>query len=231
MFDGIFLLIFILLVAGVIFPFYLVYQVIKLFKDLKYLNSIGVKSPVIEIIKSIMPRALTYEKTAKISPDNKIINPTILFNAGLVRAVLKRYISDQSKIDDDQQKFNITVAGLLLGSKSAETSFAFISYILIIILYLALCSAFSLKLNIPLLVVLLICILLVQIRQSLLKFRIERGYYGLNDYEAREMIEFLLNHSEKADFSDGDGMKILFPKPKEIEEKQPDITGPPEVAR
>jgi hypothetical protein len=36
-------------------------------------------------------------------------------------------------------------------------------------------------------------------------YRIKKGFYGNNEYEARQIIEFILNNSDHIDFTDGKG--------------------------
>ena len=50
----------------------------------------------------------------------------------------------------------------------------------------------------------------------ILAYRIKRGYYGTNQHEAKELLRFLIKHADKTDFSDGDGLKKIFPTPEEI---------------
>jgi hypothetical protein len=52
--------------------------------------------------------------------------------------------------------------------------------------------------------------------RQLLRYRIRKGYYGTNEDEAREIIQFILEHAEDTDFSSGDGPKKIMPDP-EIE--------------
>lgn len=47
--------------------------------------------------------------------------------------------------------------------------------------------------------------------QMILRYRIKRGFYGMNQFEAREFLRFLLSHTDKEDFSDQDGARAVFP--------------------
>jgi hypothetical protein len=44
----------------------------------------------------------------------------------------------------------------------------------------------------------------------ILEFRISNRYYGTNDYEAREIINFILSHVGDNDFEAGDHFNKLF---------------------
>lgn len=55
---------------------------------------------------------------------------------------------------------------------------------------------------------------LLEIRAANLRYRILHGLFGTNEYEARELINFILHNSDKIDFTDGDGKlrKALLPE-------------------
>ena len=58
------------------------------------------------------------------------------------------------------------------------------------------------------------------LNQTILEYRVKKGLYGANDYEAREIVEFIFANAEHVDFSSGDGAKRIFPEPeKETQEK------------
>jgi hypothetical protein len=47
--------------------------------------------------------------------------------------------------------------------------------------------------------------LLLVLKLLVLLFRVRKGYFGTNSAEAREMIKFLIAHSENIDFNDPNG--------------------------
>lgn len=51
------------------------------------------------------------------------------------------------------------------------------------------------------------------VQKALLRYRVEKGYFGLNPYEARQLIKFLRDNADDIDFTDGDGglRKPLLP--------------------
>lgn len=60
---------------------------------------------------------------------------------------------------------------------------------------------------------------IIYLNQVILDYRIKKGFYGTNDYEAREIIEFIFTNAEYSDFSSGGGAKKIFPEPeKETQE-------------
>ncbi|HEY0602148.1 MAG TPA: hypothetical protein VGD58_04510, partial [Herpetosiphonaceae bacterium] len=68
------------------------------------------------------------------------------------------------------------------------------------------------------LIVLLVLILFI-IRINIIKFRIRKGYYGTNEYEAREIIQFILDNSQSIDFTD-DGTPKRIVTPEDLEHLQ-----------
>ncbi|MDJ0578823.1 hypothetical protein [Crocosphaera sp.] len=62
---------------------------------------------------------------------------------------------------------------------------------------------------------------LLYLNTLLVNFRIKKGFYGGNEFEAREMINFIEENSENIDFTDGNSPKKLFNEEdlKEIEEE------------
>ncbi len=62
---------------------------------------------------------------------------------------------------------------------------------------------------------------LLYLNTLLVNFRIKKGFYGGNEFEAREIINFIEENSDTIDFSDGDSPKKLFNEEdlKEIEQE------------
>jgi hypothetical protein len=56
----------------------------------------------------------------------------------------------------------------------------------------------------------MLVMLLLFINNSILEYRINKGYYGSTDYEAREIINFILTLPSNTDFRNGAAFKNLF---------------------
>ncbi|MBE4467420.1 hypothetical protein HJ014_22615 [Vibrio parahaemolyticus] len=56
-------------------------------------------------------------------------------------------------------------------------------------------------------------LLAVFVDQKLMEFRVRKGWYGSNEVETRELIEFITLHSDKDDFNDGSGAKRIISNP------------------
>lgn len=52
--------------------------------------------------------------------------------------------------------------------------------------------------------------LLAALRQGILQFRINQGYFGTSEYEVRQLLRFVLHHDRSADFRDGGHPKPAF---------------------
>lgn len=77
-------------------------------------------------------------------------------------------------------------------------------------------SAYSLGADKAYYVLATVVLILLWSDQLILAYRIRHGYYATNQHEAREFLRFLIAHIDKTDFSDGNGMKKIFPTPEEI---------------
>jgi hypothetical protein len=102
-------------------------------------------------------------------------------------------------LTNDQSKKNFATYGILLGGWYA---FAIITY------------AIGQPFNISIFIFVMLLIVARLADYFLLKYRINQNHYATNEYEARELIALILKHSDKSDFSDGDGLKDLIPEPK-----------------
>ena len=58
---------------------------------------------------------------------------------------------------------------------------------------------------------------------KLIEHRIRNGWYGKNEFESREIIEFILSHANKDDFNDSGGLKKIIPTPEFSEEERKEI--------
>lgn len=72
-------------------------------------------------------------------------------------------------------------------------------------------------------------ILLLFINQKSLEYRIIHGLYGTTLYETREFIQFIIEHSDKSDFSDGDSLKKFLQEPLEEQEEESIYAGVPQI--
>lgn len=69
----------------------------------------------------------------------------------------------------------------------------------------------------------IICIVtlgLIILKESIVEFRIKKGWFGTNKIEAKALIDFLVNNSDDIDFTDGNGKlkRTLFPESNSTQE-------------
>lgn len=153
-------------------------------------------------------------------------------SAGITGSVIKIFfVQAKEGKNNPEKEFNLTIAGMLLGSKSKQSIVSYFLLILSIAVYIIISIISGNEINSYVILFLVICITLIHINQKIIEYRISNGLYGKNEYEAREMINYILSHSDKSDFSDGDKLKKLFPQPVEKESSESAFEGALGVAK
>lgn len=68
------------------------------------------------------------------------------------------------------------------------------------------------SLSLPLIISIIAFTLLItyNIQTSLFNYRVRKGFYGRNEYESREIIDFIVDNYKKVDFSDPGGPKKII---------------------
>jgi hypothetical protein len=115
---------------------------------------------------------------------------------------------------------DITIVGMMLDKYSASDAKSYVCLLLSVVAYsiFVLLSKSTINYGVVLFVVVLAGILYTN--RELLVYRIRKGYYGTTEEEARDIIEFILDHSDDTDFTDGSGIKKLMPDPEvELQEE------------
>jgi len=179
-------------------------------KDLK--AALNIKS--FEVIQ----RETFYEFVSAVLETSKYIwaDPKLIFNAGLA----KTYIEKTIKVVSGQETNENTIVGIMVGNKIKADTKSYVFLLSALIIYIVISAVAQSPLN--LMVVLFITSLIgaLHLNQKILEYRINHGLYGSTEYEVREILQFVLSHSDKTDFTNSDGvMKELLPKP-EIEERR-----------
>jgi hypothetical protein len=62
----------------------------------------------------------------------------------------------------------------------------------------------------------------IHVDHKLIEHRIRNGWYGGNEFESLEIIDFILSHSNKDDFNDSGALKRVIPLPNSTEVKSRD---------
>lgn len=131
-----------------------------------------------------------------------------IFTSGLFLATLSLRLSS---VDKESVKSN-SIIELMLGRKIRNYIKSYKFSILFIAIFTFIHYKFpdipgtEIGIAVP-----IIILLATLINQKIVEYRIFNGLYGNNQSEIRELIEFIENHSNPNDFTDGDGLKKLHP--------------------
>lgn len=139
-----------------------------------------------------------------------VAKATYVLNFSLVKSIVMTIAPSET---NEESKKSKTIVGLLLMEKMKKSS----SIILILLLsiftdlgfqqfsdynshgYVTLIAAFLWS--------------AIIIEHKIIELRIRKGWYGKNEFEAREIINFALAHANKDDFNDQGGLKRIVPLP------------------
>jgi hypothetical protein len=115
---------------------------------------------------------------------------------------------------DDKQKINdLTIVEIMVGEKTNKTNKSYIFLLISLLAHFAFAYLTNVNFNSWLVLLILLLMGALYSNQKILDYRIRKGYYGATEYEAMEIIQFILEHAEDIDFTDGTGTKKLMPDP------------------
>ena len=148
------------------------------------------------ILNTVLPRDELFKKIV------------ITFNYSLINSLVK--ISESIVESDLKDKKSKTIIGLMLGEKLKKSSMSQI--ILLIVFLINLIISFFLESSVSSFVIAIVAIglLAIHIDHKLIEYRIKSGWYGKNEFETIEMIDFILSHADKNDFNDQGGLKKII---------------------
>lgn len=133
-------------------------------------------------------------------------------SAGLISSTIRDLLSSTSKPAFDRS----TIVGLLVGKKLKRDSKAYL-FLMIAALIQSALGLYGSSAYTPIcLGVVLIFIGAITLNQKALDYRIKKGFYGTTAYEAKEIVEFISEHSDKSDFTDGGQIKKIAPDAEEV---------------
>ncbi len=143
----------------------------------------------------------------------------IYINVSLFKAL--ENISEQIAKSTDSDKKAKTVVGLMISEKMKKSSRAQLFLFLALIANVAISFVFDNSVSIFVMVFVSILLLCIQIDHKLIEYRVNKGWYGKNEFETLEIIEFIIAHADKNDFNDSGGLKKVIPQPKTVKENEP----------
>ncbi|HAT2715243.1 TPA: hypothetical protein ACSP71_003187 [Aeromonas hydrophila] len=142
-----------------------------------------------------------------------LLEASMLLNSSAFSVVetLAKQIADSDGSAKDR-KAN-TIVGVMLLEKAKKGTIQQSILILAIVAHLFIVWLTGSDISQFVLLFLAVLLLAVFVDQKLIEFRIRKGWYGSNEFETRELIEFITLHSNKDDFNDGNGAKRIIPNP------------------
>jgi hypothetical protein len=104
-----------------------------------------------------------------------------------------------------------TIVGMMVVKKVQFYTRAYTLLLLSLVVSLGFNLITKTSLDFGLISFLLGLILILFTNQTALEYRIRKGLYGNNEYEAREILQFIIDHADKTDFTSGGKSKKLLP--------------------
>jgi hypothetical protein len=126
---------------------------------------------------------------------------------------MSRLYKDVQSLLEIDAKLKETIIGFLLNERRKRIFILILSLLASSAVYLL--ASYLRKRSVEVSVVLLLVFLLLAgiLNQYLSEYRLRKGYYGMNESEAREIIRMILEYKNKSDFSGGNGQRKAFPEP------------------
>lgn len=129
-----------------------------------------------------------------------------------VALILLLYIglSSQPSVRKIKEQYpTLSIVGIISRKRSQQKMKVLLLLSLGLFVYVGF-SYFTSSISIGIMIFFLFIMLSIIVKQQVFKYRIYKGFYGNNKREAREIIEFLLNHRDKVDFDDKGKPKRLI---------------------
>ena len=181
-------------------------------------------SKMIHAVQSrIVRELLAVELAVKVNPPGVKVNPqgkanpqeeiqisvvdriVVMFNAGLIRAYLKRVVGivgSNGLLQED------TIVGMMIKKKAKSYMKSYLWLITALLLYFSWTKLMKSPLNLSFVIFDVVMIVVVFINQKALEYRISKGYYGSNSYEVKEILQFIAENSKHMNMSGGTGLKF-----------------------
>ncbi|MBD3337870.1 MAG: hypothetical protein GF353_02100 [Candidatus Lokiarchaeota archaeon] len=124
----------------------------------------------------------------------------------------KGYIFKLEKEDEHSKKHfkSLSIAGIMLNKRAKNDYYAILIVFGCILLYMSAIAYFNVRINYYLIGILVFLIAMLLIDILIFVYRLRNGLFPNNEYEAREIVEFILSETENIDFTDGEKMKSII---------------------
>lgn len=135
----------------------------------------------------------------------------LLINSALITSVSSLY--RESGADSLEKKRSNTIVGVMLLERLKKSAKLQLVLFLCLVINLLVSFLPSIEFSYFLLAVVSLFFLCIHADQQLIEHRIKKGWYGKNEYETKEIINFIISHSNKNDFNDSGELKRVIPLP------------------
>lgn len=135
----------------------------------------------------------------------------LLMNSALIAAVSA--LSGELNGGSEQNKRSNTIVGVMLIDKLKKSTKIQFILILCLVINFLLALLTAIEFSYFLLAIVSLMLFCIHADQQLIMYRVKKGWYGKNEYEAKEIINFILSHANKNDFNDSGGLKRVIPLP------------------
>jgi hypothetical protein len=140
---------------------------------------------------------------------------------GLLQGEINKRITEEEPEERASKPRRLAILELLADFKSNRARLAFFMLLFSSLLYVAVSRQFEYEMQPGIFIIVGFLLVALYINQKALTYRIRKGVYGTNAYEARELIAYIISNSDKEDFFDGDDPKRLLLPPEQDARTEP----------
>jgi hypothetical protein len=152
---------------------------------------------------------IVLEDTMPFAKYNKRV--VLLINSSLISAIST--VSKKGEGESVETRRSNTVVGVMLLERLKKSTKIQLTLIVCLIVNFALSLLPGIEFSNFLFALVSSLIFAIHLDQNLIEYRIKKGWYGTNEFEAKEIINFIISHSNKDDFNDSGGLKRVIPLP------------------
>ncbi|MDH6024946.1 hypothetical protein [Vibrio splendidus] len=133
-------------------------------------------------------------------------------------------LSLESLKDTSKARTN-TVVGMMLKEKLDGSNKNCLLIIAGLIAYICLAFFNLVQFHFTAFIIPLCLLVAMYLDQHLIIYRVKKGWYGRNEYETREIINYVIAHAKPEDFNNDGGLKTLMDKPERKQLSKADNNG------
>lgn len=138
--------------------------------------------------------------------------------------LINKLLALDSIINSNKANSN-TVVGLMLEQKLIDSNKNSRLLIMALITYLVFCHFNLITFSSVVLMIPLLLVIAIFLDQYFVIYRVRKGWYGKNEYEAREVINYIVSHANKDDFNDDGGLIKLMDTPENTSTSTANVKG------